>query len=154
MFAGSVHLKCPEKQQKSASSVVAAPGRLFWGLWSAQIRSEDLSVYLFWFGRGSGGILPLSHLPFCAPSPGFTLRAQSTGAPLTFPSPLPTPWTASWKLQGGCRQNQVSLRRGVGSATPGLTTFITPAMALMRGIFHIAVFKYGRDGKAGVHFHT
>lgn len=110
------------------------------GLWSAQIRSEDLSVCLFLFGRGSGGILPTPPRHSAIPSPGFTLGAQSTGAPLTSPSPRPTPWWPrrpefdqrknTGRLPTEPNQNQGPCR-GAGSAPPRLTS---PTMTLIRDI--------------------
>lgn len=114
-FAGTVRLNCAEEQLKSASSFVVAPGRLFGGLWSAQIRSEDLSVCLFWFGRGSGGMLPLlchSAIPPQDSPSGLSLLEPLW--PFRHPS-LPRDSRGvlrptKGKILEGCRQNQSRTR--------------------------------------------
>lgn len=140
LFAATVHLKCAEEQQKPASSVGAAPGRLFEGFGPLRLDQRTSLFVCFYLGGAPEGYSPPPPRHSAIPSPGFTLGAQSTGAPLTSPSPRPTPWWPrrpefdqrknTGRLPTEPNQNQGPCR-GAGSAPPRLTS---PTMTLIRDI--------------------
>lgn len=155
LFAATVHLKCAEEQQKSASSVGAAPGRLFEGFGPLRLDQRTSLFVCFYLGGAPEGYSPppraiLRFPPQDSPS-GLSLLEPLW--PLRHPV-LPRDGrsvlsSTKGKTLEGCRQNQIRtrVRAGVQAAPP-------PGWRAQQWLWYATflscsrVFKHGCDGEA------